>query len=147
MEDHWKRALGKQVRRLRRGEDLSQYRLGKRAGLHMNYISDVELGKRNPSLVSICQLAQGLGVKVRDLMLEIDKEMPRDRNRIEEIGAELPEQEVIADLRAALELGEKLYRQRSVGAAKLAPEEEELHRSLREILGQALKRANEVFGE
>lgn len=80
MEEHWKRALGRQLRRLRRSQGLTQYELGERAGLHMNYISDVERGKRNPSLTALCQLAWGLGVKVRDLVSEIDEGMPRARD-------------------------------------------------------------------
>lgn len=79
MEEHWKRALGRQLRRLRRSQGLTQHELGERAGLHMNYISDVERGKRNPSLTALCRLAWGLGVKVKDLVSEIDEGMPRVR--------------------------------------------------------------------
>lgn len=141
MEDHWKRLLGKQVRRLRRGQGISQYDLWKRAGLHMNYISDVELGKRNLSLASICRLAQGLKVKVRDLTREIDKRMSRDPRLVEELGMEFPEREVISDLQTALELDEELYRRADAG--ELTFEERELHRSLHETLQRALKRAIE----
>lgn len=145
MEDRWKRALGVQVRKLRRAQDLTQYRLGRRAGLHMNYISDVELGKRNPSLTSICQLARGLRVKVRDLMLEIDRGMGRDPSLVEARGMEFPEQQVVSHLEAALEVEGELYRE--VGAGKLTQKGEELHRSLREALNRALRRASEAFGE
>lgn len=136
--------MGNQVRRLRKGQEISQYDLWKRSGLHMNYISDVELGKRNLSLTSICRLARGLKVKVRDLAREIDKEMPRDPRLVEKMGMEFPERKVISDLQSALELEEELCRRRA-DAGELTFEERELHRSLHETLKRALKREIEHF--
>ena len=37
------------------------------SGLHRTYISQVENGARNVSLVAIAQLSAGLGVEIRDL--------------------------------------------------------------------------------
>ena len=84
-------------------EGLTQYQLGRRVGLHMNYISDLELGKRNPSLTTLCWLARGLRVKVRDLVEEIDAGLARDKGWIE-LGLRFPEGEAIAHLRTALEI-------------------------------------------
>jgi transcriptional regulator with XRE-family HTH domain len=140
MEERWKRALGQQVRRLRRGLGLTQDKLGQRAGLHMNYISDVERGKRNPSATTLCRLALGLGVKVRDLMVEVDKGLPRELPRAqakEGAGFVPPEQEVIAALLEALELEEELYRQ--VRAHGVSKEVERLHHLLRERLERGLR--------
>ncbi|MEA2278509.1 MAG: hypothetical protein QOC78_3469 [Solirubrobacteraceae bacterium] len=41
---------------------MSQEQLAGRAGLHHTYISSVERGKRNVTLLAIHQLAHGLGV-------------------------------------------------------------------------------------
>ncbi|MCI0430936.1 MAG: helix-turn-helix domain-containing protein [Rhodospirillales bacterium] len=56
------------MRKLRRDQDLSQEALGARADLDRNYVSGVERGERNPSLVNICRLAGALGVEPSVLM-------------------------------------------------------------------------------
>lgn len=47
---------------------VSQEKLAALAGLHRTYISSVELGKRNVSLVNIEKLAAALGVSMAELM-------------------------------------------------------------------------------
>ena len=47
---------------------LTQERAGEKAGLDPTYISGIERGVRNPSLLSICRLAKALGVSVSDLV-------------------------------------------------------------------------------
>lgn len=55
--------------RLRRKElGLSQEALSFRAGLHRNYISDIERGLKSPSLRVIVKLADALGLTVSTLM-------------------------------------------------------------------------------
>ena len=60
--------FGEAVRRERRRRGLSQEDLGFKAGLDRTYISSVERGKRNVSLLSIHRIAKALGVKPRDLV-------------------------------------------------------------------------------
>jgi len=52
--------------RLRKG--ISQEKLAELAGLHRTYVSSVERGERNISLVNIHRLAEALEVKLRGLM-------------------------------------------------------------------------------
>lgn len=59
-------ALGARVRMLRQARGLSQEKLAELAGLHRTYISSVELGKRNVSLLNIQALANALGVSVEE---------------------------------------------------------------------------------
>jgi len=59
--------FGRAVRKRRRELDLSQEGLAERAGLHRNYISDIERGDRNPSLENIYKLSKALGIKVSTL--------------------------------------------------------------------------------
>jgi len=54
--------FGDRVRELRIKKGLSQEQLAELSGLHRTYISSVELGKRNVSLINIFALAKALGV-------------------------------------------------------------------------------------
>lgn len=60
--------FGKRLREVREEADISQERLAELAGLHRTYVSSVERGKNNISLVNIERLALALGVSMRDLM-------------------------------------------------------------------------------
>lgn len=62
--------FGRAVRKRRRELDLSQEELAERAGLHRNYISDIERGDRNPSLENIQKLAKALDTKVSALFID-----------------------------------------------------------------------------
>jgi transcriptional regulator with XRE-family HTH domain len=55
--------FGWHVRSLRRARKLSQEVLADRAGLDRTYISGIERGIRNLSLINICRLAGALGVE------------------------------------------------------------------------------------
>jgi two-component system response regulator len=56
-----RKMFGAEVKRRRTELGLSQEELAERADLHRTYVSDVESGKRNPSLASIQRLAGALG--------------------------------------------------------------------------------------
>ncbi len=62
--------FGLRVRHLRKILKISQEELSFRSGLHRNYISDVENGKRNVALRAIYQIAHGLGVSVDTLFID-----------------------------------------------------------------------------
>jgi transcriptional regulator with XRE-family HTH domain len=55
--------LGSNVKRLRLAMGLSQEDFAHRAGVHRTYISDIELGKRNPTIEIVEQLAGALDVQ------------------------------------------------------------------------------------
>ena len=59
-----KKLFGAEVKRRRNELGISQEELAERANLHRTYVSDVEAGKRNPSLASIERLANGLGASL-----------------------------------------------------------------------------------
>jgi transcriptional regulator with XRE-family HTH domain len=61
------RYFGLNVRRRRESLGLTQERAGEKADLDPTYISGIERGVRNPSLLSICRLAKALGVTVSEL--------------------------------------------------------------------------------
>jgi transcriptional regulator with XRE-family HTH domain len=60
--------VGLNLQRLRRGKKLSQEELAHRARIHQTYLSGVERGRRNPSLLVLERIAKALGVDVDDLI-------------------------------------------------------------------------------
>ena len=61
-------SLGKKVRSLRRSQELSQEKLAESADLDRTYISGIERGKRNVSIVNLAKIATALGVTVSKLL-------------------------------------------------------------------------------
>jgi len=60
--------FGDTIRRRRKALGLSQEALSFKAGLHRNYISDIERGLKSPSLRVIVKLADALGLEVSTLL-------------------------------------------------------------------------------
>lgn len=60
--------FGQRLRKLRTQQGVSQEKLAELADLHRTYVSGVERGERNISLVNIERLAKALGVSMADLM-------------------------------------------------------------------------------
>jgi transcriptional regulator with XRE-family HTH domain len=60
--------FGQRLRKLRQQKGVSQEKLAELADLHRTYVSGVERGERNVSLVNIERLAKALGVPMADLM-------------------------------------------------------------------------------
>lgn len=60
--------FGKRLREIRQANGVSQERLAELAGLHRTYVSSVERGERNISLLNIDRLASALKVSPADLM-------------------------------------------------------------------------------
>ncbi len=58
------RQIGLNVRRLRIARDLSQEALAFEADIALNYLSEIERGKRNPTILIIDRLAKALGVPI-----------------------------------------------------------------------------------
>jgi len=63
-------SFGERVRRIRKMIGISIEELSFRSGLHRNYISDVERGQRNISLLAIHKIADGLGIEIDTLFLQ-----------------------------------------------------------------------------
>lgn len=54
--------VGANIRKARLAAGLTQEELAERSGFSQQYISGLEHGKRNPTIVSLYELAQALGV-------------------------------------------------------------------------------------
>jgi transcriptional regulator with XRE-family HTH domain len=68
MADTVQQQLGQRVRDLRLRAGLTQEGLSDRSGLHVTYIAGIETGRRNPSLMSIVAVANGLGLAASELL-------------------------------------------------------------------------------
>lgn len=62
------KSFGKRVRELRKALGMSQETLGFKTGLDRTYISGIERGVRNPSLINIEKLAKSLEISIKDLL-------------------------------------------------------------------------------
>ncbi|MFC2970023.1 helix-turn-helix domain-containing protein [Acidimangrovimonas pyrenivorans] len=60
--------VGRNVKRFREAKGLSQEQLAFEADLHRTYVSGVERGVRNPTVVIIARLATALGVEPSKLL-------------------------------------------------------------------------------
>jgi transcriptional regulator with XRE-family HTH domain len=60
-------SFGQNVRKLRGASGFTQERLADKADLDPTYISGIERGVRNPTLLIIARLAKALGVSLSDL--------------------------------------------------------------------------------
>lgn len=67
------RRFGENVRAKREAQDLSQEQLAERADLDRTYISGVERGVRNLSILSAVRIAKALKTTVADLCVGIDR--------------------------------------------------------------------------
>jgi transcriptional regulator with XRE-family HTH domain len=60
--------LGRNLRRIRNGNALSQEEVALRADMKRSYVSGIELGRRNPSVKTLERLALALDVDPRELL-------------------------------------------------------------------------------
>ena len=63
-----RKLVGRNVRRIRLARGLTQERLSEVSGFTQQYISGLERGRRNPTVVTLFELAQALGAKPVDLI-------------------------------------------------------------------------------
>ena len=75
-----RRVIGANVRRLRLAADLSQEQVAERMGVDRAYISALELGRRNPTAVTLWLISEALAVEIVALFEEA-AEKPSGRQR------------------------------------------------------------------
>jgi len=63
-----RKLVGRHVKRIRQDRGLTQDELAERSGFSQQYISGLEQGRRNPTIVSIYELATALGVSHMELV-------------------------------------------------------------------------------
>jgi transcriptional regulator with XRE-family HTH domain len=65
-------AFGRAVRKVRLERSLTQEGLAEAAGIHPRYVSDIERGRRNVSMVNVERLARALTLDLPMLMTEVE---------------------------------------------------------------------------
>jgi len=79
-----RKLVGRNFARLRRQKRFTQEKFSEASGFTQQYISDLERGRRNPTVVTLFELASTLGVSHVDLVLpdeEFGKERPKTPKR------------------------------------------------------------------
>lgn len=66
-----RKLVGSNFARLRREKGLTQEQVEERSGFSQQYLSDLERGRRNPTIITLYELAQALGVS-HIALVEID---------------------------------------------------------------------------
>jgi transcriptional regulator with XRE-family HTH domain len=65
-----RRLVGRNVKAARLKAQLSQEQLAERSGFTQQYLSGLERGQRNPTIVSLYEIAQALGTTPIELLRE-----------------------------------------------------------------------------
>ncbi|ADV14751.1 MULTISPECIES: helix-turn-helix transcriptional regulator [Mesorhizobium] len=63
-----RKLIGRNVQRIRQRKRLTQEQLADISGFSQQYISGLEKGRRNPTIITIYELALALGVSHMDLV-------------------------------------------------------------------------------
>lgn len=68
-----RRLVGQNVRRVRLKRGLTQEQFAEISGFSQQYISGLEQGRRNPTVVTVYELATALGVKHLELLKPLQR--------------------------------------------------------------------------
>lgn len=63
-----RKLVGKNFSRLRREQGLTQEQIEERSGFSQQYLSGLERGRRNPTVITLFELSQALGVSHVELV-------------------------------------------------------------------------------
>lgn len=74
------KALGQQVRRLRKMEKLTQHKLCDKVDISVSFLGHIERGTRKASLETIISIATALGVTPNDLLRDSIAPVSRESN-------------------------------------------------------------------
>jgi transcriptional regulator with XRE-family HTH domain len=68
-----RRLVGQNVRKIRQKRGLTQEKFAEISGFSQQYLSSLENGRRNPTVVTVYELATALGVSHMDLVRPLRK--------------------------------------------------------------------------
>lgn len=68
-----RKLVGENVRRARTAAGMTQEQFAERSGFSQQYLSDLERGRRNPTVLSLFEMATALETSVVDLVRQPEK--------------------------------------------------------------------------
>jgi transcriptional regulator with XRE-family HTH domain len=69
-----RKTVGTNFMRLRKARGLTQEQVAEKSGYGQNYISWLERGRRNPTVITLFHLAEAVEATPRDLLAPLDQE-------------------------------------------------------------------------
>jgi transcriptional regulator with XRE-family HTH domain len=76
-----RRLVGRNVKRIRLEKGLTQEQFAERSGFTQQYVSGLERGRRNPTIVTLYELSQALGVEHVALVVPDDEALAESAGR------------------------------------------------------------------
>jgi transcriptional regulator with XRE-family HTH domain len=76
-----RRLVGRNVKRIRLEKGLTQEQFAERSGFTQQYVSGLERGRRNPTIVTLYELSQALGVEHVALVVPDDEALAEGAGR------------------------------------------------------------------
>jgi transcriptional regulator with XRE-family HTH domain len=76
-----RKLVGRNFGRLRRAKGLTQEEVEARSGFSQQYLSGLERGRRNPTVITLFELAQALEVNLVDLVQQDQSTCAFDQDR------------------------------------------------------------------
>lgn len=76
-----RRLVGRNFARIRRAKGLTQEKVAELSGFSQQYLSGLEQGRRNPTVITLYELAQALHVRPVDLLEEHTPPTPSGARR------------------------------------------------------------------
>lgn len=78
-----RKLVGRNVRRIRLEKGLTQEKFAEQSGFTQQYVSGLERGRRNPTIVSLYEIALALGVAHTALVTPDDEAREEEARRLE----------------------------------------------------------------
>jgi transcriptional regulator with XRE-family HTH domain len=76
MSEDVRRMVGRNVQQLRTKAGLSQAALAERMGVDRAYVSGLELGQRNPTIMTLWHISEALGARLQSFFKEAKARRP-----------------------------------------------------------------------
>lgn len=102
--------IGERLKALRKARGLSRNRLAQMSGVSQSYLSDIEAGKKNPTVEVLNRLCKALEISLVEFFEETRKELHPDAARLAKIAEKLPPEErraLLSYIEARLKSDEK----------------------------------------
>jgi|GEM_PF-210295 transcriptional regulator with XRE-family HTH domain len=84
-----RKLVGRNVRRIRLEKRLTQEQFAEQSGFTQQYLSGLERGRRNPTIVSLYEIALALGVEHVALVIPDDEAVKEEGRRLKPDGNEM----------------------------------------------------------